>query len=279
MLEVRGANAFITGGASGIGFGIASALAKRGANVVIADIESERALEAADRLVAQGLNASGLHLDVIDEDQWADAADVAEHRWGGPVQMLFNNAGIGAGGTVHTVPQRTWDWVTAVNLTGVVNGVRTFAPRMLQSGLPSAIVNTGSEHSLGLPPSGRGGISAAYTSIKHAVMGYSLCMRRDFAGSNIQAGIVCPGLVATDIWNSFRNRHQAFGGPRQGPSQGASAMAKGLSPEVAGERIVEQVEDGQFFIFTNGPDEAEVLDSFVTEATAAMSAFRARYGV
>jgi NAD(P)-dependent dehydrogenase (short-subunit alcohol dehydrogenase family) len=278
-VDVNGATAFVTGGASGIGFGIATALARRGANVVIADIESERALEAADRLTAQGLNASALHLDVIDEAQWADAADVAEHRWGSPVQLLFNNAGIGAGGTVHGAPQRTWDWVMAVNLGGVVNGVRTFVPRMLAGGLPSAIVNTGSEHSLGLPPSGRGGISAAYTSIKHAVMGYSLCMRRDFAGSNIQAGIVCPGLVATDIWNSFRNRHDAFGGPRQGSPQGATAMSHGLSPQTAGERIVEQVEDDQFFIFTNGPDEAEVLETFAAEATAAMTAFRRRYGV
>ncbi len=278
-MEVRGANAFITGGASGIGFGIATALARRGANVIIADIESERAMEAADRLTAEGLNASGLHLDVIDEGQWADAADIAEHRWGGPVQLLFNNAGIGAGGTVHGTQKRTWDWVLAVNLFGVVNGVKTFAPRMLESGLACRIVNTGSEHSLGLPPTGRGGIAAAYTSSKHAVMGYSLAMRRDFAETNIGAGIVCPGLVATDIWNAFRNRQPAFGGPRDAPPERARAMAHGLPAEVAGERIVEQVEDDQFFIFTNGPDEAEVLETYAVEASAAMAAFRKRYGV
>jgi len=278
-MDVAGTVAVITGGASGIGFGIGRALARRGARVVLADIEAARALEAAQRLRDEGLEATGCFVDVIDEASWETLAEVAFNHWDQPVSLLFNNAGVGAGGTVHGTPHHTWDWVYSVNIKGVYLGVRTFAPRMLEAGLPGRIINTGSEHSLGLPPTARGGVAAAYTSAKHAVMGYSLCMRRDFEGSNLSAAIICPGLVSSDIWNAFRNRQPAFGGPRQAPPGAGSVNAQGLPAETAGERIADQVESDAFFIFTNGPDEAEVLDSFTREAGAAMAAFRNRYGV
>ncbi len=278
-MNVAGTVAVVTGGASGIGFGIAAALARRGAKVVIADIEAERALVAAERLRDEGLEATGVFLDVIDEASWANLAQVAAGHWDQPVQMLFNNAGVGAPGTVHGVSRQTWEWVFKVNVEGVYLGVRTFAPGMLASGMPCRIVNTASEHALGLPDSVTGGISAAYTSAKHAVMGYSLCMRRDFAGTNVSAGVVCPGPVATDIWNSFRNRHDSFGGSRALTVEGEVPMSRNLPGAAAGERIVEQVVADDFFIFTNGPNEAAVLEAFTAEAGAAMAAFRQRYGV
>jgi NAD(P)-dependent dehydrogenase (short-subunit alcohol dehydrogenase family) len=276
-MKVAGAVAVVTGGASGIGFGIAAALARKGAKVVLADIEAERAMVAAERLRDEGLEATGVFLDVIDEASWANLAEVAAGHWDQPVQMLFNNAGVGAPGTVHGVSRQTWDWVFKVNVEGVYLGVRTFAPAMLASGLPCAIVNTASEHALGLPDSVTGGISAAYTAAKHAVMGYSLCARRDFEGTNIDIGVICPGPVATDIWNSFRNRHGDFGGPRTLRVEGEIPMSQHLPSMAAGERIVEQLQDGAFFIFTNGPNEAAVIDRYQTEVTAAIAAFRARY--
>jgi NAD(P)-dependent dehydrogenase (short-subunit alcohol dehydrogenase family) len=276
-MNVSNAVAVITGGASGIGFGIAAALARKGARVVLAEIEAERAMVAAERLRDEGLEATGVFLDVIDEASWANLAQVAAGHWDQPVQMLFNNAGVGAPGTVHGVSRQTWDWVFKVNVEGVYLGVRTFAPTMLASGLPCAIVNTASEHALGLPDSATGGISAAYTAGKHAVMGYSLCARRDFEGTNIDVGVICPGPVATDIWNSFRNRHGDFGGPRTLKVEGAIPMSQHLSAAAAGERVVEQLQDGAFFIFTNGPNEAAVIDRYQSEVTAAITAFRNRY--
>lgn len=276
-MDVSGTVAVITGGASGIGFGIAAALARKGGKVVLADIEAERAMVAAERLRDEGLEATGVFLDVIDEASWANLAQVAAGHWDQPVQMLFNNAGVGAPGTVHGVSRQTWDWVFKVNVEGVYLGVRTFAPAMLASGLPCRIVNTASEHALGLPDSATGGISAAYTAAKHAVMGYSLCARRDFEGTHIDVGVICPGPVATDIWNSFRNRHGDFGGPRTLKVEGEAPMSQHLSAGAAGERIVEQLQDGAFFIFTNGPNEAAVIDRYQTEVTAAISAFRERY--
>lgn len=276
---VNGAVAVITGGASGIGFGIASALAKRGARVVLADIEAERALAAAESLRDQGLEATSCYLDVIDQASWDATADLAFGHWDQAPQLLFNNAGVGGGTTVHATPERIWDWVFSVNIRGVYLGVKTFAPRMLESGLPGKIVNTASEHALGLPPNLRGGIVAPYTAAKHAVMGYSLCMRRDFVDTNLTAGVICPGLVESDIWNSFRNRHDTFGGARPRTIDGPNPMAHGLPAATAGERIAEQVEADDFFIFTNGPDEAEVIESYQSEVTAAMAGFRERYGV
>lgn len=278
-MKVSGAVAVITGGASGIGFGLASALARRGAKVVLADIEAERALAAAETLRDQGFEATSCYLDVIDQASWDATADVAFGHWDQAPQLLFNNAGVGGGTTVHETPERVWDWVFSVNIRGVYLGVKTFAPRMLASGLPGKIVNTASEHALGLPESKRGGIVAPYTTAKHAVMGYSLCMRRDFAGTNLTAGVICPGVVQSDIWNAFRNRHPDFGGPRSLERPGPHPMAHGLAAATAGERIADQVETDDFFIFTNGPHEAEVLGDYVSEATAAMAAFRTRYGV
>ncbi len=276
-MNVAGVVAVVTGGASGIGFGIAAALARRGAKVVIADIEAERALVAAERLRDEGLEATGVFLDVIDEASWATLAQVAAGHWDQPVQLLFNNAGVGAPGTVHGVSRQTWDWVFKVNVEGVYLGVRTVAPAMLASGLPCAIINTASEHALGLPDSVTGGISAAYTAAKHAVMGYSLCARRDFEGTNIAVGVICPGPVATDIWNSFRNRHGDFGGPRTLRVEGETPMSQHLPAAAAGERIVAQLQDGAFFIFTNGPNEAAVIDRYQREVTTAIAAFRDRY--
>ncbi|MFZ5670795.1 MAG: SDR family NAD(P)-dependent oxidoreductase [Pseudomonadota bacterium] len=278
-MNLAGAVAVVTGGAAGIGQAVARALARRGARVLIADIEADRAHETADRLVAEGLTAAGAGLDVIDERSWSDLADLAWSRWDEPPTLLFNNAGVGAAGTVHGVSRQTWEWVFKVDAEGVFLGVKTFAPRMLETGLPSRIVNTASEHALGLPDSVKGGISAAYTAAKHAVMGYTLCARRDFAGTNLSAAVICPGPVASDIWNSFRNRHPDFGGPRQAPAAWGEAVARNLPADIAGERIVDQVKSDAFFIFTNGPNEAEVIETYQAEVTAAIAAFRARYGV
>jgi NAD(P)-dependent dehydrogenase (short-subunit alcohol dehydrogenase family) len=107
-------------------------------------------------------------------------------------------------------------------------------------------------------------------------------MRRDFAGSNISAGVICPGVVVSDIWDSLRHRQARFGGPREVPTEVAAQMiatakAKGIGWETAGERIADQVEADQFFIFTNGPDETEVATDYQTEIMAALAAFNTKY--
>lgn len=276
-MQLSGAAAVVTGGASGIGLGIARALARRGVRVLLADIEGEKAEAEAAAIRSAGGEASAAPLDVVEEDSWAALAELTQARLG-DVTLLFNNAGVGGGSTAHETPRRVWEWVLSVNLTGVYLGVRAFAPLMLEHGRPARIVNTGSEHSLGLPPTARGGVAAPYTASKHAVMGYTLCMRRDWEGTSLSAAILCPGLVASEIWNSFRNRQPAFGGPRQGRPEWGETNARGLSADVAGERVAEQMEADAFFMFTCGGDEQEVFETFSAEAGEALAAFRGRYG-
>ena len=139
-MQIKGAVAIITGAASGIGLGIASALARRGAKVILADIQADRAAEAAKALCDQGLHAASAGLDVTEDESWAALAELAPTLFGQPVQMLFNNAGVGLRGMVHTTPRRMWDWSFAVNVTGAFTGVAAFAPGMLASGLPCKIV-------------------------------------------------------------------------------------------------------------------------------------------
>ena len=267
--------AVIVGSASGIGLALGTHLAKRGWRVVLADIEADKAEARASVLRAQGHDAVAHVADVVDPDAMERLAEFAFARFGA-VGLLVNNAGVGAGGPLHKVKPEMWRWTFAVNVDGIYHAVRAFAPRMLAQGAPARIVNTASEHALGL--SARGGSITAYTASKHAVLGLSDGMRRDYAGTNIAVSVVCPGLVATDIWNAQRNRHAQFGGPREAPPEVAAGMAAGLSADTAAARILDGIDAGEFLILTHGSDIAEVAGPRMAEVNAALARFRERYG-
>jgi NAD(P)-dependent dehydrogenase (short-subunit alcohol dehydrogenase family) len=149
-MEIFGKTAVVTGGANGIGRGIAAALADAGSNVVVADIEAANAQGVAQELRERGVRALGARVDVTDASSLEALADLA-FRELGAVHLLFNNAGVGAMATVDAVSQGDWAWVIAVNLSAVYNGVRAFVPRMRAQKEPCHIVNTASEHGLGVP--------------------------------------------------------------------------------------------------------------------------------
>ena len=133
MRQLRGRTAFITGAASGIGFGMARVFAREGMRIVLADVEAPALAAAAAQLEATGAEVLALTLDVSDRAAMTRAADHAEARFG-PVHLVCNNAGVGAGGPLDQCTFDDWDWVMAVNLMGVVNGVQTFARRMRERG-------------------------------------------------------------------------------------------------------------------------------------------------
>jgi NAD(P)-dependent dehydrogenase (short-subunit alcohol dehydrogenase family) len=263
--------AVITGGASGIGLAIGRALAERGARVILADIELDRAEAAAEKI---GTNTVSMPLDQADEASIAALADRAFSHLG-KVDAVFANAGVGAGGPLHTTPQRNVDWVLAVNVLGPIWLARHFAPPMAEQPTKSRFVVTGSEHSLGLPS--RGGQASIYTASKHAVLGVAETLRRDLAETNVDVSIICPAVVTTDIWNPLRNRHERFGGPRSlGGEPPAGQM--GLDPAVAAERILAGIDAGEFYLFTHGADIAEVHSAQASEIEGAISRFKDRYG-
>lgn len=260
--------ALITGAASGIGLALAQKLVARGAHVILADIEVERARAAA---ACMGGNASAAFVDHADEGSIEALAKTAFGQFG-HVDAIFANAGVGAGGALHTTPQRNIDWVMSVNVMGPLWMARHFVPRMAAQDTRSRFVVTGSEHSLGLPV--RGGQVSVYTMSKHAVMGLALTLRRDLKDSPVDISIVCPAVVTTDIWNPMRNRHDRFGGPRSAGEQPAGQI--GLDPGVAAKHILRGIDANEFYLFTHEAEVAEVHDAQALEIASAIDRFRNR---
>jgi NAD(P)-dependent dehydrogenase (short-subunit alcohol dehydrogenase family) len=267
--------AVITGGASGIGFGLAEALAAGGCRVIIADIEADRAGERAAALCAAGGDVIAVAVDHADAPSVRALADAA-FAYLGTIDLVVANAGVGAGGPLFTTPQHNIDWVFAVNLLGPIAVAQAFLPRMTAQEGPSRFALTASEHALGLPP--RGGQASIYTVSKHGALGVAETLRRDLAGTGVAVSVICPGLVITDIWNPLRTRHDRFGGPRLRNEAARPDASAGLSLEEAATRILAGLAADEYYVLTHGADIAEVAHARATELDGALARFRARYG-
>jgi len=187
-----GATAVVTGAASGIGRALAEALAARGSDVVLADLQIALAEEAAAGIRAAGGKAEALELDVVDCAAVESVLRATVERTG-RLDFMFNNAGIGVGGPVarHTIED--WRRVLDVNLRGVVNGVQASYRIMLEQGF-GHIVNTASMAGLGATPG-----AVSYATAKHAVVGLSKSLRAEAAAEGIRVSVLCPGVVRTAI--------------------------------------------------------------------------------
>jgi NAD(P)-dependent dehydrogenase (short-subunit alcohol dehydrogenase family) len=265
----------VTGGASGIGAALVRLLASQGASVVIADIEIDRAeAVAADIRAARG-DAVAVLADHADQASLDALADTAFERFA-TVDLVVANAGVGVAGALHLTPQRNLDWVLAVNLGGPIGLAQAFVPRMIDQESPSCFAITGSEHSLGLPE--RGGTASAYTVSKHAVLGVAETLRRDLADTGVAVSIICPAMVATDIWNPLRTRHERFGGPRVTDESRRPPATLGLPATEAATRVLAGLESGEFYVLTHGADIADVHHARAREIDDTLARFRERYG-
>ncbi len=188
----NGAVAIVTGGASGIGRALGEALARKGAEVVLADRQVELAEEVAAGIRAAGGKATAAELDVTD----FDAVDrLVQETWGtrGRLDYFFNNAGIGIGGEVLDYQVDDWHQVFAVNITGVAHGVQAAYPVMARQGF-GHIVNTASM--AGLMPTPQ---LISYGAAKHAVVGLSTSLRVEAADAGVRVSVLCPGVIRTPI--------------------------------------------------------------------------------
>ncbi len=268
MRDFKGKTAIVTGAASGIGLGIAKALAHAGANIVLADVRAGP-LEAATKAIeATGARAIGVTADVSDPDSVAAAGKAALDAFGA-LHIAVNNAGVAMHGTpVEAVTPQEWDWVIGVNVKGVINGIRTFVPMIRAHGQGGHVVNTGSVSSLFVR---EGRNQGAYAMSKYAVLALSEALEQELAGSGIGVSILCPGGVNTSIFDSAATRPDRFGGSYSRPGQEAlkSAFANGmLAPDVVGRRVLQAIQDDEFYILTH-TGEREIIGARLDRIKAA----------
>jgi len=247
MKDVKGKVAFITGGASGMGLGMARAFAAAGVKVMIGDIEAGPAQRAVDELKAKGLEAACVQVDVTKMESMQDAAKKTIDTFG-KVHILCNNAGVAVGGHSETCSLRNWKWVMDVNLWGVVYGLQAFVPLILSHGEGGHVVSTSSM-------AGMVGLRGAgpYNATKFAVVGIMETFAAEHRKDNLGASVLCPGVVATNIGNSGRNRPSEYGGsvapnPRDKTGE---MLAQGLHPDLVGKQVLEAIQEDQFYIFTD----------------------------
>jgi NAD(P)-dependent dehydrogenase (short-subunit alcohol dehydrogenase family) len=218
MQTFRGRVAVVTGAASGIGFGLAERFAAEGMRVVLADIEATPLAAAAQQLRSAGAEVVSVRCDVSRAEDIDRLAAEAMNAFGA-VHVVCNNAGVAdtSGTTVWEASLEDWQWVVGVNLWGVIYGIRTFVPLLLQQE-EGYVVNTAS--SAGLLPAALG----SYTVTKHAVVALSesLQMQLSAAGARVGVSVLCPGAVATRIMDAERNRP---GGVRSAPGTNPSARS------------------------------------------------------
>jgi NAD(P)-dependent dehydrogenase (short-subunit alcohol dehydrogenase family) len=258
MRDFKGKTAIVTGAASGIGLGIAKALAHAGANIVLADLRPEPLEVARQAIQAIGVRAVAVTVDVSDPDSVAAAGKAALDAFGA-LHIAVNNAGVAMHGTpVEDVTLQEWEWVVGVNVKGVINGIRTFVPMIRGHGQGGHVVNTGSVSSL-FVRNGRN--QGAYAMTKYAVLALSEALEQELAGSGIGVSILCPGGVDTSIFASAATRPDRFGGSYSRPGQEAmkSASATGvLAPDVVGRRVLQAIQDNEFYILTHTGERAAI---------------------
>lgn len=250
MKEFTGKTAFVTGGASGIGLGMARAFGREGMNVVLADINIKAAAEAAEALTAEQIKAAPVFVDVTERAAVREAALEAIAAFG-KIHVVCNNAGVAIGGQAGEVKEGDWDWIIDVNLKGVIYGFETFLPLIRSHGEGGHIVNTASLAGL---ISGPG--SEPYSATKYAVVGMSEGWVQQLAPMGVGLSVLCPGFVRTRIANSGRARQGRYGVPPAGRDDAFSALISqaidsGIDPDIVGARVVEAVKAGDLYIFTD----------------------------
>lgn len=247
-----GLRVVVTGGGSGIGRALCEALAERGARVAVADLLVETARDVASSI---GNEAKAYACDVSDREQVLALAEAVAADFGG-VDMVFANAGVALGGKLCDTDPREFAWLFDVNVGGVFHTAQAFVPMLRTSaaeGHPARFVITGSENSVGLPLTAP---TSAYTATKHAVLGMADALRRDLADDKVAVSIICPGVVATRVWDARRARPDRYGGASAMPADYAAhaekAMAQhGMRAEETVAQVIAAVERGDYLIITD----------------------------
>ena len=259
-MDVAGKTAVVTGGASGIGRGMARCFAAAGMNLVLADIEQAPLDEAVAELAAAGTEAIGVRTDVSDLAQVEALASATVDRFDG-VHVLCNNAGVGVADPVGSTSLEDWRWTLDIDLWGPIYGVRTFLPLMEEQG-EGHINSTASMAGLYA-----GASLGAYNVAKHGVVALMASLERDLrlAGSAVRASVLCPGPINTNIVDSQRNRDPASAAEHVGTATGekfwdmlTASLAEGMDPDDVGPLVLDAIRNDTFWVLTH-PEMAAIV--------------------
>lgn len=261
LKDVAGKVAVVTGGSSGIGRGIALALARAGMTVVVTGRTGAHLDETASIFAERGLAVETMQVDVTDLSAMRAAADEVERRFG-RIDVLVNNAGIGLTGPVMNATPSDWDWVIDVNIKGVGNGIQAFVPKIRAHGEGGAVVNTSSM--AGLMPI----VAGLYSMTKAAVIGLSEALHIELLPEGISVAAYCPGPTHSNIAAAVANRPEQYGqsGYTPPPQEFTEAARHQpyMSAEEAGERVLAGIRRGDMFILTHPEFREGVADRHAT---------------
>ena len=269
-MDWTGRTAFITGGVSGIGFGIARAFSDAGMDLILSYRNEAYRADAEAWLVARGRTARFVKLDVTDRARWAEVA-----RDVGPIHVLVNNAGVSVFGPTDEASYADHDWIMGVNYGGVVNGIVSILPGMKahrpdEQGWRGHIVNVASMAAFCAGPQ-----AGIYTASKFAVRGLTECLRYNLAPHGIGVSLMCPGLTATNAWDSALKRPDAFADSGFAPpdraelEQFGTGFDFGMDPLEVGQKTLAGMTANQGLILTH-PDHAEDIEDIYRTTMAAL---------
>jgi NAD(P)-dependent dehydrogenase (short-subunit alcohol dehydrogenase family) len=261
MQTFEGKVAVVTGGASGLGLAMASRFADAGMNIVIGDIEAEPLAMAEAAIAAKGVKVLPLRTDVAKAEELEALAESAYKQFGA-VHVLCNNAGVGGSqGPMWELSQADWEWTIDVDLWSVAHGVRSFVPRMIESGEEAHIVNTAS-----IAGMVSGAVGGPYTVAKFGVVALSEQLHFELgrAEHNIGVSVLCPGFVNTGIYDSGRNRQAEYGDAGVTPAAPSPIRAAleerrqtMMQPADISELVFEAIRDRELYIIPAGSDALE----------------------
>ena len=264
MKDFEGKVAVVTGGASGIGLGMAKAFAGAGMRVVIADIRQDHLDGAVAAFQAVGQRVHPIRLDVSDRAAFAAAAEEAV-KVHGKVHVLCNNAGVNIIGTIEDARFEDFDWLVGVNLGGMFNGVKAFLPHLKAHGEGGHIVNTSSIAGIVAGPG-----TGLYSATKFAIRGLSESLRYELAPYRIGVSVLCPGTVATNLNESKSIRPQRFDTDDEAlkakRGEGGALLARvlpaGMSPDEVGRKVLRGIEQNAFHILPHPEFREEFKEAF-----------------
>jgi NAD(P)-dependent dehydrogenase (short-subunit alcohol dehydrogenase family) len=268
MRELRGKVAFITGGGSGIGFGIAKCAADQGMKVAIADVRLDHLEQGVATLLAAGAVVHGMQVDVADAAAMERAAEETVRVFG-KVHLVCNNAGVSLFGPMDAATMDDWRWMMGVNVDGVINGIQSFIPRLKAHGEGGHIVNTASMAGLIIGP-GMG----LYSASKFAVVGLTTSLRYDLAPHGIGVSVLCPGFVRSNIHEAAKSRPKHLsetGYPvtEEDMKRLDGVLSVGMDPVEVGAHVIAGVRENRQYIFPHAEFRDE-LRAVMEELLAAL---------